>query len=378
MLPSERGYFMRFQVLREGFITQCAADHGPASIAVGSRCVALPAGDLLCSCMLTAALGTNDFVPMLYRSTDGGETWREEGPVWPHLQEKWSFFVSIGRDAAGQLFLFGTHTPIEQRGETFWSDATQGLKQNELIWSRSQDGGRSWTEPTVIPMSIPGAAEAPGAMCITRVGRWLAPYSPYPTFDPNLTVERNQVVAVYSDDKGKHWGHTAMLRFADTHSSAAEAWLVELSDGRLLGTSWHLHHGPGGDYPNAYALSLDGGLHWQPTQATGILGQSTALEALPEGRALFIYNQRRHGEVGVWLALVRPTDRDFGIEANEIIWRAETRTQSGSSGEHAQWEDFSFGEPSITSLPDGTFLVTLWCIQPSGRGIRYLKIKPGF
>src|SRR5581483_8958022 len=103
---------------------------------------------------------------------------------------------------------------------------------------------------------------------------------------------------------------------------------------------------------NAYALSDDGGRTWTPTRSTGIRGQSTALAALPDGRALFVYNQRRHGEIGVWLALVQPTDTDFGIEANEIVWKAQTGTQSGSSGEHTEWEDFSFGEPSVTLLPD--------------------------
>jgi Neuraminidase (sialidase) len=325
--------------------------------------------------MLTRTLGTNDFLPMLYRSSDQGATWSEQGPVWACLQDRWSIFVSLSRDAAGNLFLFGSRTPIEQAGEPFWSKATQGLKPNELIWSRSTDGGRTWTEPAVIPMPTAGAAEAPGALCVTRTGRWLAPYSPYPTFDPDLRVERNQVVVVRSDDQGRTWSRTAMLRFAEPHSGAAEAWLVELSDGRLLGTCWHLNHGAGGDYPNAYALSLDGGLTWQPTASTGIHGQSTALAALQDGSALFIYNQRRHGDVGVWLAAVRPTATDFGVLANEIIWRAETRTQGESSGEHAQWDDFSFGEPSITPLPDGTFLVTLWCIQPSGRGVRYVKLR---
>jgi hypothetical protein len=300
----------------------------------------------------------------------------EQGPIWPHLNNQWSIFASISRDAAGRLFLFGSRTPIDQPGEVFWSDATQGLKPNELIWSQSGDGGRSWTSPNVIPMPIAGAAEAPGTLCVTRDGRWLAPYSPYATFDPNLRVERNQVVAVYSDDEGRSWHHSAMLRFADTHSGAAEAWLIELSNGRLLGTCWHLNQSGGTDCPNAYALSHDGGRTWQPTRSTGILGQSTALAALPDGRALFIYNQRRHGEVGVWLAIVRPADTDFGIESNEIVWRAETRTQTGSSGEHAEWGDFSFGEPSITVLPSGTFLVTLWCIQPSGRGVRYVKLRP--
>jgi BNR repeat-like domain len=357
---------MPYTTLEQGFVTQ-------GCIAVGPRTAVAPNGDILCSAMLTSALGTNDFLPVLYRSVDGGKSWTEQGPIWPHLQGHWSIFTSISR-AAGRMFLCGSRTPIDKAGEPFWSDATQGLKQNELIWAQSTDSGRTWTEPAVIPMPIPGAAEAPGALCCMRHGRWLVPYSPYNTFDPTVSVQRNQVLVVYTDDQGGTWNHAAMLRFDDARSGGAEAWVVELSDGRLLGTAWHLGHG-GAEHPNAFALSHDGGTTWQPTRSTGILGQSTALAPLPGDRALFIYNQRKHGEPGVWLAVVRPTDTDFGVETNEIVWRAETRTQKGTSGEHDEWSDFSFGEPSVTPVPDGTLLVALWCIQPTGRGIRYVKLR---
>lgn len=324
--------------------------------------------------MLTSALGTNDFVPILHRSSDGGATWQAEGPVWPDLLQRWSIFVSISRDSEGRLFLFGSRTPIEVPGETFWSDATQGIKQNELIWATSTDSGRTWTSPAVIPMPIPGSAEAPGALCVTQTGRWIAPYSPYNTFDPGLIVDRSQVVVVISDDCGQTWRHGTMLRFDERDSTGAEAWVADLGDGRLLGTAWQIGPSQSQDRPNAYSLSLDGGESWQATRSTGILGQSTALASLHDGRALFIYNQRKHGEVGVWLARVRPTPHDFGILSNEIIWRAHAATQSGSSGTHAEWEDFSFGEPSITLLPDGLLLATMWCSQPDGGGIRYVKL----
>src|SRR5262249_15018386 len=148
----------------------------------------------------------------------------------------------------------------------------------------------------------------------------------------DLRVDRNQVVVVSSDDRGQSWRHTSLMRFDDKASSAAEAWVIELKPGTLLGTCWHL--GAGGDLANAYAVSLDNGSNWQPTRSTGIMGQSTALAALPDSRALFVYNQRTHGEIGVWLAVARPTAADFGVEANEIVWKAETRTQSGTSGQH--------------------------------------------
>ena len=87
------------------------------------------------------------------------------------------------------------------------------------------------------------------------------------------------------------------------------------------------------------------------------------------------YNQRKHGTVGVWLALAHPGPEDFGLEANECVWEAETATMSGSSGEHKDWSDFSFGEPCVTVLGDGLLLVTFWCAQPSGTGIGYVKLR---
>jgi hypothetical protein len=364
---------MRYHVVGEGFVSRRPSGKGPDALAVGPRCLQLPGGELLCSFMLTSGLGTNDFTPTLFRSRDGGVTWQEQGEFWAHLRECWSIFASISRDAAGNVYFFGSRTPIGNPGEPFWSDATQGLKQNELVWARSTDGGRTWPDPTAFALPLPGAAEAPGALCVTRAGAWIAPYSPYNTFDPEVVVTRNQVVLVRSEDQGRTWGHAAMMSFEDPASSAAEAWCIELADGRLLGVAWQMHHE--GDYPNPYTLSHDGGRSWSPPRSTGIQGQSTALAALPDGRALFVYNQRKHGDIGVWLAVARPTDAGFRIEHNAPIWKAETGTQSGTSGEHSEWGDFSFGEPSIAPLADGALIATLWSIQPTGRGIRWVKLK---
>ena len=365
---------MRFEAISEGWVSRRQPDT-PTGVAAGPRCAVTNEGDVVCSFMVQSKLGINDFKPMLARSKDGGRSWSEGQLLWPHLQDRYSIFGSVSRAPSGDLFYFGTQYPIETPGETFWSEATQGLKANELIWSRSADGGRSWIEPEVIPMPIPGAAEAPGALTILRSGRMICCYAPYNTFDPDLVVDRNQIVALRSDDGGQTWRHNSMIRFASEYSTGAEAWVIELADGRLLGTTWHLNQHDKSDHPNAYAISLDGGDSWRPARSTGIMGQSTALAALPDGRALFIYNQRRHGEPGVWLAMVNPTEHDFGIESNEIVWRAQTRTQGGSSGDHTAWTDFSFGEPSVTLLPDGTLLVALWCVQPAGQGIRYVRLQ---
>ncbi|MSS70530.1 MAG: exo-alpha-sialidase [Candidatus Latescibacteria bacterium] len=364
---------MRFERLEEGFINR-RPESGPTAVAATPRCAVTDSGEVACSCVTQAALGGNDFKPMLSRSRDGGRTWEEQGLIWPEFQAAYSITGAVSRSPEGALMLFGQRTPIDVPGESFWSDATQGIKQNELIWSISSDGGRTWAEPTPVPLPIPGSAEVPGALCVTRKGAWVGCYAPYNTFDPAVHVDRNQVVFVRSEDRGRTWGYGSMLRFEEPDSGGAEAWVIELADGRLLGTGWHLDLSDKTDYPNAYALSRDGGRTWSPTRSTGTMGQSTGLGALPDGRALFIYNQRKYGEPGVRLAVCRPTESDFGIELDDLVWSAQTRTQGGTSGDHTQWQDFSFGEPSVTPLPDGSLLVAFWCIQPAGRGIGYVRL----
>lgn len=364
---------MRFEFLAEGFVSK--REPGASQpIAVGSRTVQSGSGDILCSYMVQSALGVNDFVPMLSRSRDAGKTWEEESCVWPDLAETHSLFGSISRSPAGEFFMYGIVTPIDTPGETFWREKTQSLKQNNLFWASSENAGASWSRPQIIHLPIPGAAEAPGTLCVTGHGRWCACYAPCNSFDTTVSVDRVQVVLMSSDDRGKNWQHTSMLRFSEPDSGGAEAWVIQLSDGRLLGTCWHVDNSNQRVYPNAYAISADEGHTWSETRSTGIMGQSTGLAALPHGRALFIYNRRKE-HAGVWLSVVRPTSESFEIELNDAVWRCETPTQNRTSGELGEWTDFAFGEPSVTVLSDGTLLVTFWSLQPSGQGIRYIRLQ---
>ncbi len=332
---------------------------------------------LLATFMVQSRLGINDFMPVRARSRDGGWTWAEPKPLWPDLADEFSLFGSISSGPDGQVYFFGARTPIDEPGESLWSDATKGLKQNELFWSRSRDAGRSWSAPTVIPMPFPGSAEAPGPLCVTPGGRWVVCYSPYNTFDPQTTVERNGVIALLSDDRGQTWSHRWMMRFEEPDSGGAEAWVVALADGRLLATSWHTDlSGAERDFPNVYALSSDEGSSWTPTRSTGILGQTTALTALPDGRALFLHTQRKqHAEIGIWMALVNPTPDNFGILHHQPIWQTPTANRAGREATHSDWQQFNFGEPAAILLDDGVILIAFWYIDEDSSGVKYVKVK---
>ena len=301
-------------------------------------------------------------------------TWQQQGPLWPDLVGQASISCALSRSAAGELFVYGTSTPVAYPGESWWDGSRQAMKQNDLIVGRSVDDGRTWTRPTVIPMPIPGGAEAPGPLTVLDDGRWVACYAPYNTFDRDLVVDRDQIVLVMSDDRGQTWRHTSMLRFADPESGGAEAWVVQLADGRLLGTCWEMNLATGADHPIPYAMSDDRGRTWTRTAPTGITGQATSLAPLPDGGVLIVYNQREEPDPGVWLAVADPTDAGFGTRHLGPAWLAERATHSAAGSGLDEWTDFAFGEPSVTLLPGGDVFVTLWCDQPSGRGIRYVRL----
>ncbi len=364
---------MKYQILDQGFIYRCPPERSGENAAT-SRCVVTRSGQILCSFMTQSGLGSNDFTPTLAVSSDGGASWQVKGPIWPHLRDRYSMTVSMSRSAKGDLFLFGARTP-RSAGKSFWCQETLGILPNELIWSRSNDDGRTWLDPRPFSLPLPGAAETPAPLCVTRTGRWVGPYAPHNTFDPKLKVDLQHIVTMLSDDEGKTWRHNSVLRVQEPDSYLAESWVTELSDGSLLGTAWHLRRTSGDDFPNVYALSRDNGTTWQPTRSTPIMGQSAGLAALPEGKVLFVYNQRRHGTPGVWLAVARPSSEDFGVLADEVVWRAALATQNASSGKSTNWTDFAFGEPSVTVLADQTILVAFWCIQPDGTGIGFVKLK---
>lgn len=365
---------MKYEILKKGFVYQNSEDQN-SLIAATSRCALTQTGNILCSFMLQSGISMNDFVPYQAVSSDGGVNWQISEPIWPELKDRYSINSSISRAPNGDMFLFGSRTPRNKPKESFWCQETLGILLNEMIWSRSEDNGQTWSNPKTIKTPYPGSVESPAPLCITRSGRWVAPYAPHNTFDPAVKVDLQHVVLIISDDNGKTWQHTSAIRVNEKKSYVAEAWVSQLSDGRLLATAWHLNRDEGNDYPNAYALSSDAGQTWGPTLSTGIMGQSAATAALPNGKVLFVYNQRRHGKPGVWMAVAKPTENNFGILANDIVWDAENATQNASSGKSLNWIDFAFGEPSVVVLPDETLLVTFWCIQPSGSGIGYVKLK---
>ncbi len=75
------------------------------------------------------------------------------------------------------------------------------------------------------------------------------------------------------------------------------------------------------------------------------------------------------------LAVCNPTESGFGVEHEQLVWAAQLRTQTKTSGDHVDWQDFAFGEPCVIQAEDGTLVVVFWCLQPEVRGIGFVRLE---
>lgn len=334
----------------------------------GPRTAVLADGSLVCTFMINSKGGANDFVPMMAHSEDSIR-WTQAQPVWPQLQGKKSAFVSVRSAGDGKVCLAGKAWDIAYPGEAFWSDEAAGMKENKLVFSISEDG-HIFPLPTEVDVPFYGSAEQPGGMLAEDGGKLTMIYSPYPTIEKKEEVDHNCMGILKSADCGKTF---TAGKFAQAEGSCqyGEAWITRLSDGRLFVSTWQTESK---DAPDQYLLSDDDGAAFAGPFPQPFRGQSTGISAWKDGSVLIAYNQRKEGTVGVWLALETLNGTEAVLLENEPVWEAGTITKSGTSGDFTQWTDFSFGEPSVTVLPDDSLLVTLWYQQSGVNGIRYVRL----
>ncbi len=354
-------------IISEGFVFKSGQSDLAAA---GPRTALLQDGSLICTFMTNTKVGSNDFVPNVAYSADG-ENWTESRPIWPQWIGKKSSFVSIRPMTDGRLSLAGKWFDISYPGEMFWSDEAAGMKENELIWCFTTDG-KTFPEPTVMKLPYYASAEQPGGMLVKKNGEMMMIYAPYPTIEKREKTLTNQLVMIRSADGGASFTPQILGKVDDESVKFAESWITELGNGTLIAGTWLLDDK---DSPDVFFISTDGGQSFKGPMPMGFLGQTTALTPYGDAQLLIAYNQRKHGTVGVWFAIAQPDERNFNLSLNLPVWEAKRATRSNTSGDFSEWTDYSFGEPQVTVMPDGTFLLVFWCDQPDGKGIRYVKFQ---
>ncbi len=331
------------------------------------QAVELPNQDILCSFSVGGGPevhGGTDWA----RSTDGGRTWRVEGTLLPPTDKpKTSNFLKLTLAPDGStVYAYGARL-YRTPGQKF------GHGRREAVLCVSDDWGRTWSGPRVVPMPVSCPLEISHGVLPLSSGRLLAPAATLPDMDRL----GEQVFVAISDDGGLTWpSHSVVFEDPDRRLGYFEQKLAELEPGRVLATAWTVTLGDVADRPNSYTISDDGGTTWEPVRSTGIDGQTLTPLWLGGDRLLVLYN-RRYGHQGIVMALVALTPETWVCHYEDLLYDARRRRDRPSdvtSGVE-EFDTFEFGFPTAIRLHDGTISATHWCREEGTFGIRWTKLR---
>jgi sialidase-1 len=216
-------------------------------------------------------------VPMVYRSSDGGRTWRERG----RLAMEWSLPGMISDGGISFLRL------LDGRLAFLAHRHVQGLHGGGLpVISFSRDDGESWT-----PAAVVGQPEGVWYVMNDRLiqmagGRLVVPVSHMPRGAGAQEGDRNLGLCFYSDDAGATWRPSRKPADLADARGMAEPCAAEVAVGRLLMLA---RTGSGRLYRS---WSGDGGDSWSEPEPTTLPAACSplTLKTLPDGRLIVFYN----------------------------------------------------------------------------------------
>ncbi len=334
-------------------------------------------GEMLATLVLAEAFEATNAHTHIARSSDNGESWHLEGPIYPGTTDRLtSDSCRLTALAGGELVAFMVrHDRTDHPDEGLTNPATLGFAPTELLLLRSQDWGHTWTEPEpLIPPLVGPSFEMCCPITPLHDGRWILPTATLRAWDGD-GPHGMKMVAFVSHDRGQSWPEY-MDVMGDPAQQVAywESKIIELPDDRLVAVAWAYDEAAAQDQPNQYVISTDGGTAWSAPQSTGLLGQTLTPFLLADGRILCVY--RRMDESGLWANVSHLEGDEWVNDCCAPLWGVQTPGLTQTSANMVDnFAALRFGAPCITALPDGTIFVAFWCYEDCVSVIRWFKLQ---
>ena len=331
--------------------------------------VALPSGELLALFMLGEALEATDGTTVVSRSADGGRTWELQGPLHERPASgagaHYSDYLKATLLADGRLIAAGYNFHRGGRDEPVTNAATDGVRGGDNLVSFSDDGGRTWTPPAVIPRTRPELIELSGPTIQVAGGAILGAGSMFPRWDgsnPSGCVG----ALLRSDDGGATWDDRTDF-FVDPAGRYApsEPRLCELPDGRIVALSWIMDHVGGTNLTNHVTISHDGGATWSAPIDTGVAAQASNLISWDGDLVLSVHSQREGSDIGVYARLADLAGDRWRTITESCLWENAPAMQIAAYA--TMGVNLKFGQPSLLRLSETEVLATHWAVE-DGQG----------
>ncbi len=275
-------------MLRSEYIEppQCFIRHTAERAFIGPGTIRLANGDILMAAPWGRPptnfeqLAATFPVPMLYRSSDGGRTWPEQGRMrmaWPLTGMISDGGITFLRLQDGRLAMLAHRHVQGQHGG--------GLP----AISFSADDGATWSPARTI-----GGPEGVWYVMNDRMiqmasGRLVVPVSCMPKGMGVYEGDCNIGLAFFSDNGGETWRASHRPARIEDGRGMAEPCVAEVAPGRLL----MLARTGSGSLNRSW--SFDGGDTWSPAEPTTLVSacSSLTLKTLPDVRLIVFYNHAK-------------------------------------------------------------------------------------
>lgn len=256
---------------------------------------------------------------------------------------------------------------------------SEALQRPEMLAYVSEDHGKTWAAPTVVPVDLPAeryTCNKAGRLMQFSPTRWMYTFE---TWKPEgwSGPPDQKAAAVFSADQGHTWGETTVI--ADDTTGNLMWWdqmNTRLADGRAYVMLWTHKHGTKQDLNVHWVASEDEGRTWSSPQPTNLPGQVCCPVGLPDGRVAAVYNHRSEPQ-GVRVALSSDLS-NFDRADEVVVFDAGREAALG----HSSHENFfaehlliGFGKPQGILDADGTVLVFFWCTSEGVTHNRWVRLS---
>ena len=332
--------------------------------------VQLPSGELLAMTVIGEAFESTDLATYISRSTDGGQTWQLQGPLYDKSADPFPTTEAIKPLALadGSLIGLGYRFHRHDPNMPVAIKATNGILPGDDIVSFSSDEGRTWTVPQVIELGSVEVVEVPHNPIQLHNGDIVASTGLFKL--PDGQFPRGQFgVLLRSKDSGKSWDDST--RFFETPGnsiSGYESNVIEMQDGRLVTICWAIDVVGDRNFNNMVTVSHDNGYTWSDPIDTGHAAQSSSMIYLGGERLMSIHSHRGD-EPGIVVRVIDFTDDKWNVIAENNIWGSSIGKQvhEGDSF-YDMMQTIRFGQPSLLKLDDGEVLGFHWAVV-NGQGM---------
>ena len=338
--------------------------------------VKLPSGELLALFAQGEALEAANVTTVVTRSRDAGRTWTLEGPLH-HNDEATRYNSDYLKPTLlqnGTLIAVGFcfHRTDPEQTITNPDPDVDGVRGGDNLVSFSDDEGRTWSQPRIIPRTHPELIELSGPAIQLRSRVLLGAGSLFPQFDgsnPSGCIG----ALLRSEDDGETWDdRTNFFEDPAERYAPAEPRLCEMQDDRVVSLNWMMDHVSGTNLANHITVSHDGGATWSEPIDTGVWGQASNLMHWEDDILLTIHCHREGEDVGLFVRIVDLANDRWRTVEETKIWGNAPSTKIAA---YESMQNLRFGQASLLRLDDGDILATHWAIEEGQGRIRTHRLR---